>query len=312
MRKKVVIHIGTHKTATSTIQDALEENRSDLKKYGILYGKTNRKPWPKLPKHTSIYSAAVSGDKEKILNEQQAIINEFERSGCGTLVLSEEGLSEPKDVLANFFYPFFENYDVRVICFLRRQDFFVESLYNQFVREHARLESRSIVAFLNAPLTQKRLMYSEILSRWKVKGAEIFAYDFNSVIQSVGIVNKFFDLLGVPRLHSTKSQSNSSPDMRLAVTLSNLNKYNKQYSLVRLLEAEKAVAKKFSLTKNKFLLGRIEREKLLAKLSRENEALESLFSVRFATELPVDEGEFPVEHVDSNYALALICELSNK
>lgn len=101
-KNKLIIHIGTHKTGTTSIQNALYASKEELKKAGFLYAKTDREPHPRLHKHCSIYFAASSGDALADL-ERQTLFEEFQNSGCHTMILSEEGLSMNKRQLALFF-----------------------------------------------------------------------------------------------------------------------------------------------------------------------------------------------------------------
>lgn len=55
---KVVIHIGTHKTATTTIQDTFSQNAKLLRQHGVIYPRLSRftghhglvSDWGRLPK----------------------------------------------------------------------------------------------------------------------------------------------------------------------------------------------------------------------------------------------------------------------
>ena len=91
--KKLILHIGTHKTGSTAIQNWLYWNRDTLAAQGVLYARTDREPYPHLKKHTSLHHALMhaSGD---FRSEWQQIEEEFEASGCHTMILSEEGLSE--------------------------------------------------------------------------------------------------------------------------------------------------------------------------------------------------------------------------
>ena len=61
-RPRLLLHIGTHKTGTSALQESLSSHRALLLQRGIHYPDTSRPPWPELPKHCSVFHAAVSDD----------------------------------------------------------------------------------------------------------------------------------------------------------------------------------------------------------------------------------------------------------
>ncbi|MFO1338084.1 MAG: hypothetical protein U1F53_07580 [Burkholderiaceae bacterium] len=310
-RPRLILHVGTHKTGTSALQAALGGARDALlHDHGLLYADTRRPPWPDLPKHCSVYQAAAHGDAAAQARERELLLAEFEASRATTLLLSEEGLSEPDDRVLRFFEPLAQRFDIKVLCFLRRQDLFVEALFNQFVRESARRESRPILTFARAPATRARLDYHALLSRWATLGARVQALDFDGpAVRGPGLMAAFESALGLSAIGLPDQRANPTPDMRLALLLNRMNRLRVPYELTPLLHATRALTQG-GLPAMRHLLGGDERRRLLAEFDASNERLASEYGVRFSTELPANEPACAVEDLDAGFTLQLLGGLS--
>ena len=306
----MIVHIGTHKTGTTSIQETLQSNRDKLAKQGILYPRTDREPWPNLPKHTSVYSAIRKGDENILESERRALLDEFKESGCSTIIISEEGLSEPNQNSIDFFKYFQNSFDIDVICYLRRQDYFIESLYNQFVRERGRKESRSILMFKDGLDVKKRLDYFSILNEWKTISSHVRALDFDKEVKEHGLLNSFFNNLGISGLELTDSLKNPSPDMRLILTIARLNRYGINFDLSRISRASKRIENSGMFVKKKYILGKKERIKIIEEWCEINEKLSESYRINFTESLPNDEDGLASEDPSWEYCLALMGELS--
>ena len=136
-KRKIYIHIGTHKTGTTTIQNVLENNADSLKKDGIIFLGTYIKLF------TEFSEENKCNDKSYLLN----VINELHKdldsykndSNC-KFIISNEKLSGDKNSgyqnsneLAKSLKTITEklNLDATIIVFIRSQDEFIESLYTQ-------------------------------------------------------------------------------------------------------------------------------------------------------------------------------------
>ena len=310
-RPRLILHLGTHKTGTSALQAALDGARDHLlHDHGLLYADTRRPPWPDLPKHCSVYQAAAHGDAAAQARERELLVSEFENSRATALLLSEEGLSEPDDKVLRFFEPLAQRFDIEVLCFLRRQDLFVEALFNQFVRESARRESRPILTFARAPATRARLDYHALLSRWAGLGARVQALDFDGpAVRGPGLMAAFESALGLSAIGLPDQRANPSPDMRLALLLNRMNRLRVPYELTPLLHATRSLTQS-GLPAMRHLLGGDERRRLLAEFDASNERLAADFGVRFNADLPANEPACAVEDLDAGFTLQLLGGLS--
>jgi hypothetical protein len=310
-RPRLIVHIGTHKTGTTAIQQALGAQRRACLSNGVFYPPTDREPWPDLPKHCSVFAAAARGDAAQADAERHWLRTEFERSGAHAMLVSEEGLSEPQPRLAQFFAPLATEFDITVVCLLRRPDLFVESLYNQFVREAARREARSMLMFSRAQGVRDRLRYTSILAAWQQLPARVVALDFDAAVKTQPLLQAFSSAAGIPPLAQLDQRANSSPDMRLIQLLARMNRQRLQPELGRLMHAAAVLQAEGRFTKRRHLLGRHERTQLLQDVSPEMDRLARDHGVRFSDALPADENMAPEEDIDMNYALEMLALVSS-
>ncbi|MEO9778542.1 MAG: hypothetical protein ABJH07_23405 [Sedimentitalea sp.] len=142
MKRQLFVHIGAHRTATSALQKYLFQNFQPLIGQGFLYPLGVRR-------HVGLISDLFSG-----LRDPKAVALNLERRAADkandihALILSDEDICMRKDlrVLAKFR----EQFDVKVVFTLRRQDTWLESWYLQNVKWqwNPKLMHRSFEDFL--------------------------------------------------------------------------------------------------------------------------------------------------------------------
>lgn len=134
---KVVLHIGTHKTATTTVQDMFWTNSDLLAQHGLIYPRL-------LEKQTGHHGLVINwGDKmpkmfrlpQGDLGSLRALADQYAEQD-GTLFLSSEEFSRDRciqdaAVLREALEPFDE---IEVICVLRPQWQFLQSIYVEVAR----------------------------------------------------------------------------------------------------------------------------------------------------------------------------------
>lgn len=311
-RPRLILHIGTHKTGTSALQGVFEAQRDRLRGQGVCYPITARAPWPDLPKHCSVYQAAASGEARQQAAEWRILLDEFEASQARTLLISEEGLSEPDPTVSRFFAGRAADFDITVVCFLRRQDLYVESLFNQFVREAARREARPLLSFVRAPATRARLDYHALLNRWAALPARIHAIDFDAeAVRQAGIVAAFERASGIDLGGVQAPRANASCDMRLALVLNQLHRQRAACDTEALLRAGRALTEA-GWPLQRHLLGTHERARLREELSDSNARLAQAYGVHWDWKPVVGEVPLSVEVPDTAYLLALAAALSRQ
>ena len=176
--KEVILHIGTGKTGTSHIQDYLYRNRQCLaRKHDLDYSRLGLKCTNHfgevITAHYPVARWIVKQDEGSLLRLRQGI----ETSSCSRILFSCESFYH---ILARkhleYLKRILQGFRVRVICYVRRQDLYIESAYRQQVK----------VGQLKAPfseflkthtdreqLDQVHANYYKALRRWE----EMFSRD---------------------------------------------------------------------------------------------------------------------------------------
>ena len=175
---RIVLHIGTEKTGTSSIQRFFQINRERLLGRSILYscvaGTENHmalaaaaQSEEKLDDLRMIYEldspAKVRAFRETLANQ---LLEEATSSACSQLVFSSEHCSSrlvsvtEVETLANILRPI--SRDIRIVVYLRRQDDFLCSSYSTDVKSGFCGEFE----LPDAPLRKARYDYFELLRRW--------------------------------------------------------------------------------------------------------------------------------------------------
>jgi len=133
--RKVVLHIGMPKTGTTTIQFFLANNAEALAANGCLYPSTGQLH------HAHHPLAALLLDRRPGLGWVDSLVpavdpallqqlkREIRGSACSTVVISTELFSFMRDTRKAI--ESFSEYDLRILFFIRRQDYWLESLCRQ-------------------------------------------------------------------------------------------------------------------------------------------------------------------------------------
>jgi hypothetical protein len=212
---KIFIHIGSPKTATSTLQAVLSKNHDVLLKQGVLY--------PEMLRHGDAHHLLACDLIEKHRNKSMpdfwygpkargeawsSLLAEIDTLGdkIKTVVLSSElffaQTHDPIPLMTDI-RRLLCDHDIYIITYLRRQDQLYSSFYNQDVKG-ARQWTLSAYEFYNThQMFQKN--YIEILDNWSaVFGKEkIIIRPFDSSQLTNGdIVDDFCSVIGVDGLSS--------------------------------------------------------------------------------------------------------------
>src|SRR4051812_46679753 len=120
---RLIIHGGIHRTGTTTLQRFLAGNRDTLLKQGILY------PFEAVS-HQRLAWDVFAGRKtgEDVLSQLQSAAAEMSTSPA-VILLSGEDFCIHKDL--GWLGPLRANFEVEVVFYLRQQDDWLMSWYNQ-------------------------------------------------------------------------------------------------------------------------------------------------------------------------------------
>ena len=142
-KKRIFLHIGTHKTATTTIQAGCFENRETLLEDGWLYPGTgmfvsghHNIAWEFLTDHhplswNQIEAWAKFRPKLGGMNELLAEIN---ASPVNNVILSSENFDQFPTECVSLLKDSLTDYQVEIIVYLREQGAFLQSAWAQFVK----------------------------------------------------------------------------------------------------------------------------------------------------------------------------------
>lgn len=130
----VYLHVGNYKTGTTSLQNFFNLNRAQLLRYGVLFPEScYMQDWrPGLSLGHALFSRELqgqcSGEIEKLYAEIDSLGDRVER-----IVISSENLFRASEVSANAARAALSRFDVKVVCYLPRQDELINSLFHEFV-----------------------------------------------------------------------------------------------------------------------------------------------------------------------------------
>jgi hypothetical protein len=164
-KPRLVLHMGTHKTGTTTIQRALHRDRDRLAKLGVHYPDPEPLFGKAVAHHHQFARAVTRVDDERYPAAKAFVAHIGSRATAGdTVVISSESLyrhvhgkrswkaiGDPEVVedrrrrYLSRIMRLFSGFDLEVLLFVRRQDRFVESFYAEKILKH--LEQESFVSW---------------------------------------------------------------------------------------------------------------------------------------------------------------------
>lgn len=229
MKKTLYLHIGRPKTGSTALQTFLHRNRDALEQQGICYPKTGLYQkashklslvlLPELPD----YGAVEEESCEQLYDD---LVSEARNSSAPAVVVSSENfwLVDPGRLPAALK----DNFDVKVVAYLRRQDDVLVSSFMQEVKGGAIPFEYPLDDFIANPTRRKFLDYHAILQAW----AETFGREnvivrlFEQLDKSNGIERDFLKVTGVADaggLHFPATDKNISPSIDVIRILSELH-----------------------------------------------------------------------------------------
>lgn len=288
MKPRLIVHIGTHKTGSTTLQTLMAAQRRELAEAGFCYPTTGHTRNPvnqplnaSVWKHQLLAHALVHPDERLFVKEHARLVAEFTTSGQTTMVLSAEGLSGPRPKKHKSLVRmqrFATDFDIEIICLVRRQDSFVESLWNQ--RCKMGKNGVHIDRYADNPLIRAHMTYTAMLDQWATLGT-VKVIGFEAAVRT-GLEATFSAVTGIPLLPS--KHRNISPSMTCAAYMAVLNRWG--YENVDWRKLQEVLGPDGP----KRALGARLRQKLLADFAGVNAQLFTRYGVEFPQDMP-DEPE---------------------
>src|ERR1700733_8242705 len=137
MRRQIYLHIGFPKTRTTSIQMWFSQNAATLAAHGVLYPGTGRDGQESHYGHHQLPRSLVESPLSELTvawPEMARLRDDMANSPAQPIVISSEDFStrlkQPEvDLLARHLADF----DVRIVCYVRRQDEFIISVWSTAV-----------------------------------------------------------------------------------------------------------------------------------------------------------------------------------
>jgi hypothetical protein len=282
MAKRLFLHVGMPKCATTSIQAYLAEHANDLAARGLHYDFAPGARAPEQGNASHLANALITGDPRR----GWSLLDHFLRAE-GDVILSSEYLfgvsrgSVAEDLVARIRQA---GFDVSLICYVRRQDLWIESDYKQHVKSGADWR-RGIVALLDERVEKQVLNYNAMLMNWSrfVGRDNVIAVPLRPEQGPDYALRRFLEVLGVadmlPQGAAGPKHHNVSPPtglieparyLKRAMLDRGISMPLVQQEVDRFLDVAPRLV---SVPKRRFLLTHIRRQRLLQNCETSNAAL---------------------------------------
>ncbi|GAP74587.1 hypothetical protein W04_1103 [Pseudoalteromonas sp. SW0106-04] len=230
--KRLYLHIGTHKTGSTSIQKTCLENKDELLAQGFHYPTS-------IANSDGNHSALAwffMGDSRADNIDIEAFKYEINNIGAGNLIISGEEFEFMGVEDLNQVMEFFNDYNITIICYLRPQHELIRSEYIEWLKQGLTSDQFSVFWRLQSNLP--RFNYELLYNNWKEKfsNLEFRSFDQAKKLQ-LGVVEDFFNILNVSssniRFCSNQNESPNSKVVKAWLLLARLHELSggKDYSI---------------------------------------------------------------------------------
>lgn len=209
------IHIGTPKTGSTAIQNFLQQNEGELKKNGILHPHIEAEGMGE--EFVSFrngrflaYHSHKAGDEKRQTEDRiyRQGFHSIEKAArvSEKIVITDETIWLRQNEKKNFWKNVKDDAkqagcEVKVIVYLRRQDLYIQAVWNQAIKCMTRLD-QPFQYFLGKGAKKKNLDYYKTLSEMaEYVGKDniiVRVYEKKMFLQSGGIYQDFLEAMGEP------------------------------------------------------------------------------------------------------------------
>lgn len=195
----ITIHIGSYKTGSTAIQQYLKRNRSALLKNGWIYPHAscrNDNAHHLLP--FALQQHTLQGDTEAE-NLVSLILQESNARGANNILLSSEVFFSLTPVEIQKLAALLSGYEVKIVCYLRRQDRFIHSFYMQRIKESSDRLAAAPEDYEGFNEIVDILRYDNIINLWEVEfGKNSTTIElFEKEKLKHGVIDNFSKLVGL-------------------------------------------------------------------------------------------------------------------
>ena len=278
--RKLILHVGVHRTATTSIQRFMRANSEVLLDKGYLY-----------PFGVARHNAVVARMRYGILPVEE-FAQDLQRrmdmkwGHVHTAVISDEDISMIEDF--SQFAPLADYFDVKVVVSLRRQDLWLESWYLQNVKWQWNLSLAHLTfdEFFEAREEFFWIDYATRLAQYEaVFGpGSVIAGVFEEADMPAGPIDAFLDMIGITdqsglgaKLHQNSSLSPLATEFMRHLPLDEMKDIDR-----RLFEqASLALNKDLAVNGSKLIMSHARRVDVMAEYSAGNEAVAKRYLGRY-------------------------------
>ncbi|HTW29263.1 MAG TPA: hypothetical protein VME92_19210 [Acetobacteraceae bacterium] len=218
-QRSAILHIGLHKTGSTTLQYALVTNRVPLRDQGVFYSCEHL---PSKTQHSHLALFLRTGQTDQYQSALRAILDDFGASGCSRIVLSGEEFSTLKAELVDKVYKDLatEVGRIEVVLYVRNLYKFMSSLVAQYSK------GADTIIYPHVAISRlKGFNPSDVLRRWEAVAGEanVTVRCLDKLPEGKTIVESFADFAAIQLpLVAADSFANRSADAIAASLQSHL------------------------------------------------------------------------------------------
>lgn len=190
--KEIILHIGSPKTGTTSLQAFCTRNRDILAKLNLLYPKTG---CVNVAHHELAWAVNPLGPKINAQPLYDQLASEIENSDCTRILVSSEVFFVASDIVK--LRQLLANYKVKVYAYLRRQDQWYQAMYSQYIKENRYRLTDSPSDSDVMEIILKHLDYSSLLDLWAENFDSVAARPYEGGVVGENIISDFFSMVGV-------------------------------------------------------------------------------------------------------------------
>ena len=211
MHKNIFLHIGPHKTGTTSLQSWAQANEQVICKYGIFYPKSGRNTDGN---HSSVaWSLSENGQAEN--GVFRSFLNEIENSSEPNILVSGEEFEYLGSDDIRKLKEELKEYSVKIILTLRPQHEIIRSQYGEWIKQFLTIDDFSYFWRVHHKFPEYN--FTAMIMKW----SEFFGLG-NMIIISFdearrsknGIISEFCHILKIPEnetvIHDRKNLSDSA------------------------------------------------------------------------------------------------------
>ena len=193
--KRVILHIGTPKTGTTSLQWSFLQSRPQLIDLGLLYPSCGLST----DSHEFAHHPLARAAKAKLTTPWKSVVTEIQSSICDTAIISSEEMTALDSTSIEFIRDCLQGFELSIVAYLREQVDYIEAMYNQNIKTAK--DTRTRDRFLTDFLATDEANYLKLLDRWTTAlcpSKTYFRVYQKALLKNGDIIDDFSDLFSIP------------------------------------------------------------------------------------------------------------------